>query len=101
MKTLLTVIIGLVFYRLYRDKLMLFSSESRYRQLIICILLFITWIINLYYNWNYFKEYDGPKSTDYYIALSISYISGYGFLSVITIYICSLISNAKRSNKVY
>lgn len=73
------------------------SSKVIYRQFTIGIVLFCLGILNIFYNWNYFKSYSGLKSTGYYTAYGIWYVTGYGLLAIITILICSGISKFKKN----
>lgn len=94
----LTIPISLLLFWLLKDKLNLSSSKALLWQLIIAFLLFVTCAINIYYNWNYFKQYEGMHTTDYYMAHTIWKATGYGLLFILTIFICSLLSNAKKNN---
>ena|ERR1700749_2015673 len=92
----LIIPISLLLFWLLRDILNLSSSKALLWQLVIGFLLFATCVVNIYYNWNYFKQYEGEHTTDYYIAHIIWDVSGWGLLLILTIFICSLLSANKK-----
>jgi hypothetical protein len=59
-------------------------------------MLLIACAVNILYNWNYFKQYSGVKTTEYYLAYNLWYITGYGLLGTTTILIASVILNISR-----
>ena len=74
------------------------SKKSINIQLVILFCLFLVYVCNLLYNWDYFKQYSGPETTMYFISKYIEYIFRYSVLiSILLLIYCSFIK--KPSDK--
>jgi hypothetical protein len=92
----ITIISSLIVFWFLKDKLHLTLKKSIIRLGVIGLLLLIICITNIFYNWGYFKQYSGDKTTEYYLAYCIWYATGYGLLASTTILISSIISNINQ-----
>ncbi len=96
----LTIILSLLVFWLLKDRLHLTMTKAIIRLRIIILMLLIFFIINMFFNWGYLKQYSGDKTIGYYLAYGILNVTGYGFLGTLTIYISSIILKIKRKNKI-
>ena len=98
---LLVLILSLIIFLFLKDKLHLTITKSIIKLSVIGLILFVALIVNVIYNWDYFKQYSGDKTSNYYLAYSLWYVTSYGLLAIMTILISSIISNIKRKSKTY
>ncbi len=66
---------------------------------LILLLLFTICIVNILYNWDYFCQYSGVKTPEYYLAYRIWYMTEYGILLMTVILICAVVSNIYESQQ--
>ena len=79
----------------FLNKFKLLSTKALFILLMIDIALLLTCVINVFYNWNYFKQYTGEHTADYLLAHRIWDLTSYGLLSLTTIFICSIFAIAR------
>ncbi|MCW3084330.1 MAG: hypothetical protein JWP12_1696 [Bacteroidetes bacterium] len=75
-----------------KQKFDLSGIKSIVIQSILGTILVFIFIVNLFYNWNYFKEYSGPATSHYYITYTISYITFFGSLIICITFCYSVLS---------
>lgn len=75
------------------------STNSIIIQIIIGFIFFIGFLVNLFFNWDYFDEYSGSNDFGYYLAFTISDIAGYGFIVIAITIIISLYLFIRKNRK--
>lgn len=73
-------------------------KKSINKQLRILSVLLLIYACNILYNWGYFKQYEGPHTTEYFVAKNIECIARYSIGFSILLLICTIFSNM-HSNK--
>ena len=89
---LFVIISAIILFFVLKEKLNLITSKSIFKMVWITLLIAFIYFLNVLYNWNYFKQYDGLKSEEYYFAYSVLNFIGYTLLVILTVLSCSIIS---------
>ncbi len=82
-----------------KQKFDLSSIKSIIIQSILGTILVLIFIVNLFYNWNYFDEYSGPATSQYYIAYTVSCITFFGSLIICITFCYSVLSALMKKNE--
>ena len=96
MTTLLLIVTVIGFFYSFRCRWSLISSKSIKYQGVGVLIFMVFTISNIFFNWEYYKQYSGEKDIGYHIAWFLWYLLSYGTLAIFVHFLMSLIYNYKN-----
>jgi hypothetical protein len=95
--TLILIVAGILLYIFLRDRLKLNSWRVVIFQLVLIVVIFAVFLLNLIYNETYFKNYSGEKTDAFYRATAIYELTIHPLIVLVLVLFFSVLG-ALRNN---
>jgi hypothetical protein len=96
---LFTVVTAIIFFIAARTRINLTTYRSFLNQIKVLIALVVVIATNIFSNWGFFKQYEQPPNTAYYLANGILSVSEYCLVFSIVVLVASGIDRIIQDRK--